>query len=158
MAEDRRIGGNYPPGEWQQGEPPRSAGARPSVDPDDAPVLHRSQGYAAESPGRHDYLSREATAADTAAYDMRGGVQGAARGPKNYRRSDERIQEDVCDALMYSELDASDVSVDVRDAVVVLQGTVPERRLKRAIEDVAARCRGVVDVQNEIRIAAPHAT
>src|SRR5579884_1746785 len=56
----------------------------------------------------------------------------APRGPKGYRRSDERIREDVCDSLMRhslyaEELDPSNVSVEVKDATVVLKGTVPER-------------------------------
>ena len=40
------------------------------------------------------------------------------RGPKNYRRSDERVIEDVSERLMHSaHLDASDVTVSVRAAL-----------------------------------------
>lgn len=75
------------------------------------------------------------------------------RGPKNYRRSDDRIREDICDELIAAmHLDASDVSVDVADATVTLQGIVPERRMKHAIEDIAAGCRGVREVDNRIRV------
>ena len=45
-----------------------------------------------------------------------------------------------------------DVTVDVTDAVVTLQGVVPERRMKHAIEDIAADCRGVAQVENRIRV------
>jgi hypothetical protein len=80
-------------------------------------------------------------------------LHGGARGPKNYRRSDERIREDICDALIAAmHLDASDVTVDVTEGVVTLEGIVPERRMKHAIEDVAASVRGIREVENRIRV------
>jgi hypothetical protein len=78
---------------------------------------------------------------------------GAARGraPKGYRRSDSRIREDVCERLMQSDIDVSDVSVDVHEGVVTLSGTVPVRAMKYAIEDIAAHCLGVSDIENRLR-------
>jgi hypothetical protein len=74
-------------------------------------------------------------------------------GPKNYTRSDERIREDLCEALMaQTHLDASEVTVDVREGNVTLEGIVPERRMKHTIEDIAAAIRGVFDVVNRIRV------
>lgn len=74
-------------------------------------------------------------------------------GPKNYRRSDERIKEDVCDSLAHhADIDASEIHVDVRDCIVTLSGTVDERRTKRLAEDCAESVRGVLDVKNEIQI------
>jgi hypothetical protein len=75
------------------------------------------------------------------------------RGPKGYKRSDERIREDICERLMHSDLDASDVTVDVRDGKVMLEGTVPERRMKHAMEDIAEQCFGVTDVDNNVRVS-----
>ncbi|MDB5904552.1 MAG: hypothetical protein JWM26_3430 [Betaproteobacteria bacterium] len=75
------------------------------------------------------------------------------RGPKGYRRTDERIREDLCESLMAAtHLDASEVTVDVREGNVTLEGIVPERRMKHAIEDIAAAVRGVFDVVNRIRV------
>jgi hypothetical protein len=75
------------------------------------------------------------------------------RGPKGYRRSDERIREDLCEALISAtHLDASEVSVDVSEGQVRLEGTVPERRMKHTIEDIAAGVPGVLDVENRIRV------
>jgi hypothetical protein len=74
-------------------------------------------------------------------------------GPKGYKRSDERIREDVCDVLMQmSDLDSSDVEVAVREGEVVLTGTVPDRSMKYRIEQVADRCAGIVDITNQIRV------
>jgi uncharacterized protein (TIGR02284 family) len=75
------------------------------------------------------------------------------RGPKGYRRSDERIREDVCERLMMSGLDASEVTVDVRDGTVILEGYVTERRTKYAIEDTAEQAFGVDDVENNVRVS-----
>ncbi len=87
------------------------------------------------------------------------GVQGRTprgRAPKNYRRSDERLQEEICERLMHDpELDVSDVSVQVQDGRVCLEGTVRDRRMKHAIEDLVDRSLGVVDIDNRVRVGAP---
>ena len=49
----------------------------------------------------------------------------------------------------------SDVSVDVQAGLVTLEGTVPHRQMKHAIEDIVADCDGVDDVQNRIRVNSP---
>jgi hypothetical protein len=74
------------------------------------------------------------------------------KGPKGYARSDERIREDVCDCLSEGWVDASNVDVQVKNGCVTLTGQVPERGMKRAIEDMVEGCRGVTDVDNQIRI------
>jgi len=77
----------------------------------------------------------------------------AGKGPKGYRRSDERIEEDVNEALAQDpQIDASEIEVKVSNGEVTLSGTVAERHLKRIAEDVAERCSGVRDVKNEIRV------
>lgn len=76
------------------------------------------------------------------------------RGPKNYRRPDARIADDVCARLTDdSRVDATHIAVSVQDGVVYLRGTVADRAQKRRAERVAERPRGVVDVMNELRIA-----
>lgn len=82
--------------------------------------------------------------------------QDRAPSPKGYERSDGRMREDICDVLMRaSSLDTRNVTVAVSDARVVLEGTVPERRMKHAIEDLAAACPGVQEVENRVRVQAP---
>lgn len=80
-------------------------------------------------------------------------LQAERRGPKNYQRSDERIREDICEALLGAyDLDSSEVTVEVGAGRVKLEGTVPERRMKHRIEDIAADARGVTEVENRIRV------
>lgn len=81
-------------------------------------------------------------------------ARNVRRGPKGYKRSDERMREDICEHLMHStHIDSSDVTVEVSGGEVLLQGTVPDRRMKHAIEDMAGACPGVDDVDNRIRVA-----
>ncbi len=79
-------------------------------------------------------------------------ARGPGRGPKGYTRSDTRIHEEVCESLMYSPYDASDVTVTVSNGEVTLAGTVRSRADKWGIEDVAEAVLGVRDVHNQIRI------
>ncbi|HET8649986.1 MAG TPA: BON domain-containing protein, partial [Gemmatimonadales bacterium] len=75
------------------------------------------------------------------------------QGPRNYRRSDQRITEDVCDGLTeHPMVDASDLEVQVKDGEVTLTGTVPDRRSKRLARDIADSVAGVRDVHNEVTI------
>ena len=76
-------------------------------------------------------------------------------GPSGYRRSDERITEEVNDALTWDwRVDATDISVEVQDGIVTLSGHVRDRRMKRRAEDVAENIRGVDDVQNQLRVGS----
>ena len=82
----------------------------------------------------------------------RGGFAGIA--PKNYQRSDERIQEDVCEQLTaHPEIDPSNVEIKVVQGEVTLAGEVPARRMKRMIEAVAENVPGVRDINNQLRVA-----
>jgi osmotically-inducible protein OsmY len=76
------------------------------------------------------------------------------RGPRGYRRSDERIKEDVNDRLTDDPyLDATDIEVGVDDGVVTLSGTVSGRSDKRRAEDLAESVSGVKDVNNRLRVS-----
>jgi osmotically-inducible protein OsmY len=79
--------------------------------------------------------------------------QYAGRGPKGYKRSDERIREDVNDRLTGDYyLDAHDIEVSVNDCTVTLSGRVNSRNDKRRAEDLAESVRGVSDVSNQLRV------
>jgi hypothetical protein len=79
--------------------------------------------------------------------------QHRGRGPRGYRRSDERIREEVCDCLSDDDrLDASNIEVTVKDGEVQLSGTVNNREDKRYAETLVERLSGVKEVQNSIRV------
>lgn len=74
-------------------------------------------------------------------------------GPKGYKRSDDRIREDISERLEdHPNIDASNIEVTVNDGEVTLSGTVDDRRSKRLAEDVTENIRGVKDVHNQIRV------
>ncbi len=76
------------------------------------------------------------------------------RGPKGYQRPDERLREDISERLMSAmHIDSSEVSVTVTDGKVTLEGTVPDRAMKHAIEDLVDACPGAQDIDNRIRVA-----
>ena len=84
-------------------------------------------------------------------YDYEGPHVG--RGPEGYQRSDERIQEDVSESLMWhGDVDASKIRVSVQNGEVTLKGTVEDRWQKRMAVDIAHDVRGVKDVHSELRI------
>lgn len=77
----------------------------------------------------------------------------AGRGPKGYKRSDDRIRDEICDCMTDDPaLDASEIVVEVMDGEVTLSGSVTSREQKRLAEDVAARISGVKDVTNQLRV------
>jgi osmotically-inducible protein OsmY len=83
------------------------------------------------------------------------GEQGrhAGRGPKGYKRSDERIREDVSEHLTHDAwVDATEIEIEVKDGEVTLTGTVQSREEKRRAEDAVERVSGVRDVHNQIRV------
>ena len=82
-----------------------------------------------------------------------GSRRAVGRMPKDYLRSDTRIQDDVWEHLYHRhDLDLTDVRVQVEGATVRLEGSVMYRAMKHRIEDVAAACMGVRDVDNRLRV------
>jgi osmotically-inducible protein OsmY len=93
---------------------------------------------------------------------FRGGMQAgwgqtetsrSRKGPKNYARSDERIREMVCERLVDEQgVDVSEVSIEVKNGRVELEGTVPSRQMRHRIEDIVDDCWGVQDIENRLRV------
>ena len=76
------------------------------------------------------------------------------KGPRSYKRSDERVLEDVNDRLYLDPyIDASDIEVDVEKGDLILKGTVEDRDAKRRAEDIAETVPGVQNVENRLRVA-----
>ena len=77
----------------------------------------------------------------------------AGKGPQGFQRSDERIKEQIHEALTdHSHIDATHITVDVKSGEVTLTGTVDDRNSKRLAEDIVERVSGVKDVQNQLRV------
>lgn len=101
--------------------------------------------------GRHFSYRAEAEIAETGNEEYIKSYAGV--GPKDYTRSDAFIEEEVCEMLAADIfIDASDITVSVKDGNVRLFGTVPSRHHKFDIEDLVEAIPGVNEVQNDIRV------
>jgi osmotically-inducible protein OsmY len=105
----------------------------------------------------YDYRASRTGAAGWSTDDgrMQFGTERWGRGPKGYQRSDNRIHEDVCDRLAYSDVDAENIEVTVSSGEVTLAGSVRDRWDKRRAEDLVEDIAGVRDVHNNIRVSRP---
>ena len=102
-----------------------------------------------ESYGRASGYGRESAYGRTRSRDFTG------KGPKGWKRSDERIKEDVSEQFArHPDLDPSQVEIRVSDGEVTLTGNVNDRDSKRLAEDIAENVQGVKDVTNQIRVIA----
>lgn len=121
----------------------------------DAPAEMDSRhfGNVVDRGGRMDLHGESTTGRGYWAWESEDRGPHYGKGPKGYKRSDDRTREDVCDAIAYQgSVDASDVEVKVADGVVTLSGTVTHRHEKRQLEHLAEQCRGVLEVRNELRL------
>lgn len=74
------------------------------------------------------------------------------------QRTDELIKKDVVDHLIWStRLDASDISVTVKDGEVTLNGEVPSYIAKLTAANTAMSIYGVAAVDNELKVVYPTA-
>ncbi len=85
-------------------------------------------------------------------------VNHRGHGPKGYRRTDERLREAICERLLEDpDIDAREISVDVADGVVTLEGRVDSRLSKHIVEDLVDDCSGVRGIRNLIAVNAASA-
>jgi hypothetical protein len=83
-------------------------------------------------------------------------AEGSCRGfgPRGYIRSDQRIYEDICDRLTENPfIDASDITVTVRDRTVTLAGSVDSVISLHQAREIAREVVGVTTVRNDLIIA-----
>lgn len=100
-----------------------------------------------ESIGKRKLRARELRSGPPGTSDFRG------KGPKNYTRSDEKIKDDVSEALYRNtHVDATRIEVHVSKGIVTLKGFVSDRKQKKEAERAIDYCAGVVDVFNEIHV------
>lgn len=78
------------------------------------------------------------------------------RGPKNFKRTDDRIKELINDSLTDDwQVDASDIEVNVQNGEVILSGYVSDRAQKRKAADLAENILGVTQIENRIKVSEP---
>jgi len=83
----------------------------------------------------------------------RGGRPDQGPGAQGRRHGDERLLDAINRRLAEDDyLDARQLSVSVADGVVRLDGTVAQRWMKHHAGHLVARCFGVEDVDNRLRI------
>lgn len=113
------------------------------------------QGLGQGSRGTFGQRSRSEEDYQTGSQQYRGTSSGsfAGRGPQGYKRSDERITEDINEELTQDpDIDAGNITVEVQNGEVTLKGIVPDRESKRRAEDLAESTSGVKEVQNQLRV------
>lgn len=118
-------------------------------------------------PGRNEISIDAAKAGSGSDYEVRRryttGVGGApdpdrpgfhrGKGPRNYRRSDQRILEDINDRLCDNPyIDASEIDVSVSGGNVALTGSADDKASKRLAEDIVESVSGVGNVENNIKV------
>jgi osmotically-inducible protein OsmY len=105
------------------------------------------------SMGDRYQLERRSSPVEREGQERGGQASHRGKGPRNYKRSDQRIKENVCDMFCDDPyLDASDIEVEVKDSEVILTGAVEDRYAKRRAEDIAEDISGVAHVENRIRV------
>lgn len=111
------------------------------------------QGAGRSEQGYGQYGQGERSMAQDDGQGTRMGANFRGCGPRGYKRSDERITEDLNERLTDDpQLDASDIQINVSDGIATLSGTVDARWLKHRAEDIAENCSGVKDVRNDLRV------
>jgi hypothetical protein len=135
-------------GEWDRGSAERRHRDDLGVGAAGAGMLGAPLSREMHTPG---YTAPTSTSALSGSYE--------GRGPRSYRRSDERVLEEACERLTRNpDVDASDITVRVENGIVTLSGTVHDRYQKRAAEDAVCDLWGVSDVSNDLRITSTSAT
>lgn len=134
-----RAGATYDSGYFGSGGIPKTPWRGADETPQDDEIVYGRGNPSDREPGRRS---------EQQLGEFRG------RGPRGYRRSDDRIKEDVCQCLTDdSHIDATNIDVAVTDREVVLSGSVQTRAEKRHAEDLVERIPGVRDVINSLRVA-----
>lgn len=114
---------------------------------------HDGGDFARDAQGGMGYMGRSASGGEIGGFGSTESYRG--RGPKNYKRSDERLTEEICERLTQDHrIDAGEIEVSVSDGEVTLKGQVTDRRQKHMAEDLAESVTGVKDVTNQIRVAS----
>jgi hypothetical protein len=139
-------------GTWRQDE--GSYTPRPTRAYDDEPRWRQhGQDFRGEQYGYRVGQDRFGTGEQGRESPSPWGTTRRGKAPRDYRRADDRIRDEIIESIVrQTDIDASDVQVEVTAGEVTLTGTVEDRAAKRELEDVAERVFGVQDVHNNIKV------
>jgi len=116
-------------------------------------MAEHNQGNAFGQPQSDRYRANDNRPYQTGNVSWEGRESHRGKGPKGYKRSDERIRDEVYDRLTDDEMvDATEIEVQVSNAEVTLNGTVHDRNERRRAEDIIEQISGVEHVQNNLRV------
>ena len=115
------------------------------------------QGMSQSGMGRYEPSSRQGMQGGQGmSQHGEGGVtrgRFVGRGPRGYKRSDERLTEEINERLtQHPDINAEEIEVKVQSGEVTLTGTVEDRQTKRMIEDLVEEISGVNELHNQLRI------
>jgi hypothetical protein len=129
--------------------PPREEVVHPSAPRQVRDVAAGPSGRT-ETPASWRHVSAGAGGAGLPA-ERAGGFRGI--GPRGYRRTPERIYEDICDRLTDNPfIDASDIDVATSGTEIVLSGSVDSAIALSQAQQIAAEVVGVSHVHNRLRV------
>lgn len=124
-----------------------------SFDPYDRAVRSLSDSDRYDFSGESEYSRERSDPYPMVEYMIDRGHDFRGRGPKGYRRSDERIREEVCETLAHDpDIDASEIEIDIVDSCIYLKGSVDSKRTKRLAELTIENISGIRDVFNMLKI------
>jgi osmotically-inducible protein OsmY len=116
-------------------------------------MTDHNHGNAFGQPQNDRYKANDNRPYQTGNVSWEGRQSHRGKGPKGYRRSDERIRDEVYHKLTDDDMvDATEIEVQVNNSEVTLNGTVQDRNERRRAEDVIEQISGVEHVQNNLRV------
>lgn len=83
--------------------------------------------------------------------EAHGQVDHAGKGPRGYKRRDERILEDVCEVLKdHPDIDPTDLHVSVSEGVVHLSGSLRSDYEMQIIDQLVSHVSGSKNIINKV--------
>lgn len=123
-----------------------------STNPYDRSVRSLNDAENYEFSGESEYSRERADPYQMVDYMLDRGLDYRGLGPKGFSLDDNRVREDVCEILARdSDIDASDIEVEVKEGCVFLSGRVDSRQTKRLAELTIENLPGVQDVINRLQ-------
>lgn len=141
----------FPHGETENMNPGKTESYNPSAFRGFADPPQNGRDYESNAGYRDNYNRLGVADAGNGRHNPQ--VNHKGKGPKSYRRTDDRILEDINERMCDNPyLDASDIEVSVSNGDVVISGVVENRGAKKLAADIGEGVSGVNNVENRIKV------